>query len=147
MFVTEDRPVTDDWEHDTPIWDDDPQSGSVAAAHFTPDNISGALQILADMEPGPFLAFALAGIDVDDLPDEDRVTLLRIHQRLISHYTAHLYRDMAAIANSIGDLDLDPQWVPEAASAEIGTANGPAKPARTHPGSSSPQRPQSPPIR
>jgi hypothetical protein len=74
------------------------------------------------MEPGPVLAGWLASIDVDAVSGHDRVVVLRAHQRMASHYSAHVYADIAAVGNAFRDLDDDPFWVAEATSAEIRAA-------------------------
>ena len=77
---------------------------------------------LDQMEPGIGLAAFLSGIDVSELSGHDRVVVLRAHQRMASHYAAHVYRDMAAVSDSIEDLDDDPALATEAAAAEIRAA-------------------------
>lgn len=78
---------------------------------------------LDEMPPGPELAAVLAGIDVNRVAGPDRVMVLRSHQRLASHYQAHVYRDMAAVSDAIHDeLDHDPELAHEAATAEVGVA-------------------------
>jgi hypothetical protein len=42
---------------------------------------------LDTMEPGPALAALLAALDLETVSDQDRVVVLRAHQRLASHYT------------------------------------------------------------
>lgn len=76
------------------------------------------------MEPGPFLASILAGIEVDRLSGYNRVVVLRARQRMASHYLAHLYRDMTAVADAIEELEgcEDPELVAEGAAAEIRVA-------------------------
>jgi hypothetical protein len=47
--------------------------------------------------PGPQLARALSLIDVTLISGYDRVEVLRAHQRMASHYSAHVSRDMLAL--------------------------------------------------
>ena len=79
---------------------------------------------LDEMEPGPFLAAILANTDVDRLSGHDRVVVLRARQRMASHYLAHMYADMAAVADAIEGLEggEDPELVAEGAAAEIRAA-------------------------
>jgi hypothetical protein len=74
------------------------------------------------MAPGPVLAGWLSSIDVDAVSGHDRVVVLRAHQRMASHYAAAVYADMAAVGEAFRDVDDDPRWVGEAASAEIRAA-------------------------
>ncbi len=72
------------------------------------------------MEPGPVLAGFLATIDVTELSGHDRIVVLRAHHKMASHYNAHVYRDMAAVVDSIEDDN--PMYAAEAAAAEIRAA-------------------------
>ena len=76
------------------------------------------------MAPGPELAAVLTNIDVNAVSGFDRIVVLKAHQRLISHYQAELYADMAAISDAVGDVEecRDPMWAPEMAAAEIRAA-------------------------
>ena len=76
------------------------------------------------MEPGPALAAFLASIDVSRVSGYARVLVLRAHQRMASHYQAHIYSDMAAVADAIERFDGfdDPELVAESAAAEIRVA-------------------------
>jgi hypothetical protein len=65
----------------------------------------GSLRGLDSMEPGPFLAIVLSGIDVDELPAEDKVIVARAHQRLVAHYTAELAQDIASIEDTYEAID------------------------------------------
>jgi hypothetical protein len=58
---------------------------------------------LDEMEPGPFLGIVLSGIDLDLLSGNDRITVLRAHQRMASHYTAETYEAMASIVTAYQD--------------------------------------------
>ncbi len=48
-------------------------------------------------EPGPVLAAWLSTIDVGAVSGYDRVRVLRAHQRMASHYQAHVLQGMAAV--------------------------------------------------
>jgi hypothetical protein len=52
---------------------------------------------LDDIPPGPQLARALALIDISLVSGYDRVVVLRAHQKMASHYTGHMYRDMVSL--------------------------------------------------
>jgi hypothetical protein len=77
---------------------------------------------LDEMVPGPFLAAILSSIDVSALSGFDRVVVLGAHQRLVSHYSAQMYADMAAVSDSLSETEVDPEFVHEASAAEIRTA-------------------------
>jgi hypothetical protein len=59
--------------------------------------VTGAVAGLDEMEPGPFLAIVLSGIDLDRLSGDDRITVLRARQRMASRYAAETYEAMASI--------------------------------------------------
>jgi len=77
---------------------------------------------LDDMEPGPMLATFLSSVEVARLTGEDRILVLRAHQRMASHYAARVYEDMAAVSDSVHELEEDPQLANEFAAAEIRVA-------------------------
>jgi hypothetical protein len=77
---------------------------------------------LDEMEPGPILAAFLSGIDVTRVSGYDRIVVLRAHQRLVSHYTASLYADMAAVVDILDDDDTKRSDAAEAAAAEVRAA-------------------------
>jgi hypothetical protein len=83
---------------------------------------AGIPQGLDEMPAGPVLAATLTTIDVSTLSGRDRVVVLRAHQRLASHYTAHVFADMAAISDFMHEVDDDPVLAEEAAAAEIRVA-------------------------
>ncbi len=77
---------------------------------------------LADLAPGPELAAALAGVDVGGLSGHDRVTVMVAHERLVSHYSARVAADMAAIHDAGASDPDDPLEAEDAftsAAAEI----------------------------
>ncbi len=53
--------------------------------------------------PGAVLAAWLSAIDVENLSGYDRIVVLRAHQRMATHYTAHTYLDMAGVTDILGD--------------------------------------------
>ena len=74
------------------------------------------------MEPGPILAAFLASIDVTRVSGYDRIVVLRAHQRLVSHYTASVYADMAAVVDVLDDAETKRWDAAEAAAAEVRAA-------------------------
>jgi hypothetical protein len=74
------------------------------------------------MAPGPVLAGWLSSIDVEAVSGHDRVVVLRAHQRMASHYSAHVSADIAAVGDAFREVDDDPFLVAEATSAEIRAA-------------------------
>ena len=84
---------------------------------------AGVPQELAIMEPGSVLAGWLSAIDVRELSGHDRIIVLQAHQRMASHYSAHLYNDMATVTAAISTEETnDPEHANEAAAAEIRAA-------------------------
>ena len=77
---------------------------------------------LDEMEPGPILAAFLSGIDVTRVSGYARIIVLRAHQRLVSHYTASLYTDMAAVVDILDDDETKRSDAAEAAAAEVRAA-------------------------
>lgn len=77
---------------------------------------------LDDMDPGPVLAAFLSSVDVDDVVGYDRIVILRAHQRMASHYSAMVYKDMGAVADALDCATGDPVSDGEAAEAEIRAA-------------------------
>ncbi len=69
----------------------------------TAAQMSGIPAGLDEMEPGPFLAIVLSGIDLAALSGTDRVTVLRARQRMASHYAAETFEAMASIVDSYQD--------------------------------------------
>ncbi len=77
---------------------------------------------LDQMEAGPVLAGFLSSIDLERVSGHDRIVLLRAHQRMASYYAACVYQDMAAVSDSLHEIDDDPQLADESAAAEIRVA-------------------------
>jgi hypothetical protein len=86
------------------------------------DHDEGIPAGLDEMEPGPILAAFLASIDVTRVSGYDRIVVLRAHQRLVSHYTASLYADMAAVVDVLDDSETKRWDAAEAAAAEVRAA-------------------------
>ena len=100
-------------------------SPEVDLAPVSPPAWSGAIPPgIDDMTPGPELAAWLSVVDPSTLSGHDRVSLLRAHQRLVSHFTARMYRDMAAVSEVLqaGEHTEDLLNAALAAEAEIRTA-------------------------
>ncbi len=79
----------------------------------------------ADLEalpPGPVLGAILSGVDVDRLSGHDRVVVLRAHQRMASHYQAHVYADIAAVADAAAEMTDDPEIAAGTAASEVRAA-------------------------
>lgn len=76
------------------------------------------------MAPGPQLAAMLARIDVGAVSGYDCIVVLQAHQRMVSHYQAQIYADMATIVDAVEDVEecVDKSWAPEMAAAEIRVA-------------------------
>src|SRR5690606_35763637 len=55
---------------------------------------------LEDIEPGPFLAWRLAGIDRRELNGNQLVELMQARSRLVSHLQAELLADVAELAHT-----------------------------------------------
>jgi hypothetical protein len=74
------------------------------------------------MDPGPVLAAFLSAIDISSVSGYDRVVVLGAHQRMASHYQAHVYTDMVGILDAFDDPAARFEDSTELASAEIRTA-------------------------
>ena len=77
---------------------------------------------LDHMEPGPALAAFLSSIDMSSVSGYDRVVVLRANQKMASHFQANTYAAMAAVADSVSQIDGDPRYATEGAAAEIRAA-------------------------
>ncbi|MFQ5516661.1 MAG: DUF222 domain-containing protein [Acidimicrobiia bacterium] len=77
---------------------------------------------LDEMTPGPVLAAFLSSIDVGEVSGYDRIVVLRAHSRMMSHYAARVYEDMAAVSDYMTEVDDDPELAVECAAAEIRVA-------------------------
>ena len=79
-------------------------------------------ELLDSLDPGIELYEILTTLDVSRVSESDRVTVLRAHQRMASHHQAHMYAAMEAVTDACGDLEADPEFVSEAAAAEVRAA-------------------------
>lgn len=74
-------------------------------------------------EPGLPLAAFLATVDRKRLSGHDRVILLRARQKLLSHFTAALYADIASVADAMSEeFGDDPESASDAARMELRAA-------------------------
>ncbi len=64
----------------------------------------------------------LSAIDVDKVSGYDRIRALRAHQRMASHYAAHIYRDMTAVVDAMEVDENEEGFAAEAAAAEVRAA-------------------------
>jgi hypothetical protein len=60
---------------------------------------------LDTLAPGPVLGTFLSSIDVSRLSPYDQVLVLRANDRMMSHYSAHRFRDIAAVHRSYAAED------------------------------------------
>ena len=100
MFSVLDDPATEDWPRDDLSGIDKP-SGGVPGSNGHPRVPAW----LDGMEPGPTLAVILSSIEVDRCSGHDRVIVLRSHQRMASHYQAHVYGDIASVSDHLEEVD------------------------------------------
>jgi hypothetical protein len=77
---------------------------------------------LDEMAPGPALAAFLSSVDVNTVSGYDRVVMLRAHQRMASHYQAHVYTDMAAVTAALDTDNARYEEVADDAAGEIRAA-------------------------
>jgi hypothetical protein len=96
------------------MWETDFDPRAPATAFIPPG--------LDHMEPGPALAAFLSSIDVSRVSGYDRVVVLRANQKMASHFQANTYTAMAAVADSVSQIDDDSRYVTESAAAEIRAA-------------------------
>ena len=84
-------------------------------ASVLPDAVFGA-------EPSPALVAFLSVVDPRELSGHDQVKVLRAHQRLISHFQAKFYEDLAALADVMFEFDDDWELATEATAMELRAA-------------------------
>jgi hypothetical protein len=84
-------------------------------ASVLPDAVFGA-------EPSPALVAFLSVVDPNELSGHDQVKVLRAHQRLISHFQAKFYEDLAALADVMFEFDDDWELATEATAMELRAA-------------------------
>ena len=103
-----DSRYNDGWETDLP------QRIGSADLQFIPDRLDR-------MAPGPILAAYLSTVDVSLVSGYDRVKVLRAHQRMVAHYQAKLYEDMASVRDAYRDMDNDHEYAAMLAACEVRT--------------------------
>jgi hypothetical protein len=74
------------------------------------------------MEPGVGPAAFLSPSGTEELSGYDHVVVLRAYQRLVSHFQAQVYREMASISDLMAEIDRDPECAFDSAASEIGAA-------------------------
>lgn len=97
----------DGWETDLPRH----PVGVSSDAHI-PDRLDR-------MAPGPVMAAYLSSVDVRALSGHDRVVVLRAHQRMVGHYQAKLYDDMASVSDAFREMGDDAEDAAMMAASEI----------------------------
>ncbi len=75
-----------------------------------------------DADPGPELAAFLSVVDPKELSGVDLVMVLRAHQKLVSHFQAKVYADIAALTDVMFEFDEDWELATEAAAFELRAA-------------------------
>jgi hypothetical protein len=87
------------------------------------DRESGVLPAgLDEARPGVLLDAILTGLAGEDLSGHDRVVMLRAYQKMVSFFQAQVYHEMASICDVLNETDADPEFVMEAATAEVRAA-------------------------
>jgi hypothetical protein len=81
------------------------------------ESIPGRLDVMA---PGPVLGAFLASVDVSALSGYDQIVVLRAHQKMASYHQAAIYQDMAAVNDTMANLDGYTQ--PDVEAAEMAAA-------------------------
>ncbi len=74
------------------------------------------------MDPDPELAAFLSVVDPNELSGHDQVLVLRAHQKLISHFQAKFYSDVAALADVMFEIDGDWELAAHATAMELRAA-------------------------
>lgn len=77
---------------------------------------------LFEGEPGPELAAFLSVIDPTELSGHDQILVMRAHQRLISHFQAKFYSDVAALSDVMFEFENDWEWATHATAMELRAA-------------------------
>lgn len=81
--------------YDIPFGEESP--GRERLPWSDPHSYEGIPSNLGRMQPGPVLAAYLSSIDVSEVSPHDQVIVLRANDRMMSHYSAQRYRDIAAV--------------------------------------------------
>ncbi len=80
---------------------------------------------LDEMAPGPVLDAYLSAVEMDRLSPDDRMKVLRARQRMVSHHSARLMSEMAALVDGYVEetgADPDDPHTPEYVASEIRAA-------------------------
>jgi hypothetical protein len=78
---------------------------------------------LDETAPGPALAALVAGVDIASLSGHDRVVMVRTLQRIVSYFTAQMYRAISAVADAfVAEEGYAAMDAAEATAAEVGAA-------------------------
>ncbi len=78
---------------------------------------------LADMPPGPAVAVLAASVEVERLSGHDQVMMVEALQRLVSFFSAQLYRAITSVTDTfVAQEGYSAGGASEAAAAEIGAA-------------------------
>lgn len=89
----------------------------------TPDEQHFLPRDLEEIAPGPYLAAVVSGVDRSKLSGHDVVRLMNARARLVSHYQAGLYADIAEVAHAYDpDTAVRDSHPVEFAAEEIQTA-------------------------
>jgi len=104
------------------ITDDGLRECAVRTAFEPPPPTPSLGSVLDSLEAGPDLLRILSALDIDSLPEHDRVPVLRAWNRSASHAQAGVFRAMASISDAYEDLLDDRTATAPAAAAEIRAA-------------------------
>ena len=96
-------------------------------AWLTADSAPAIPWAVDSATPGVALAAALSSVDVSLVRGDDRVTVMKACQRMVSHFQARLYESMAAVADAVieslgEDALADPALAEQAGASEIRAA-------------------------
>ncbi len=75
-----------------------------------------------EAEPGPALAAFLSVVDPAELSGHDQILVLKAHQRLVSHFQAKVYSDIAALTDVMFEFEDDWELATDAAAMELRAA-------------------------
>ena len=104
--------------HEIPFGGDPP--GDAHHAWVDPTEYEQIPPDLDSMEPGPVMGAYLSAIDVSQVSPHDQVVVLRANDRMMSHFGAQRYRDIAAVRKTYASAE-DSTYIEAgtASSAEI----------------------------
>ncbi len=84
---------------------------------------TNSLQWFESVPSGPELVRALAGLGDRHLPETDHVSLLQAHARLVAHYQALAYQDIARLESAMrGGREMPHHEAVESVAVEVGAA-------------------------